>query len=171
MKAIVPLLTLVTALALESVTSAQIVHGVPGGYFGGGGLYSGGGSALGIPNTSPAYHLTPSGDTSRGMFRGFSYSPYSYSSPSYGLLSPSYGGTSPHFGFGTSSPLGFTVPAYDAGYRSTPYGGPSSVRFSRSYADTFRSDRFLNPTPGENFYATGIGCTPTWRVHGRVRPW
>ena len=191
MKAISIAITLMSTLAWGAAASAQYGYGVPGGYFGSGGLYSGAGSPSGINNASPAYGAMPYGTGSASMFRGFTYSPYTYSSPSYGLLSPSFGGPSSSLGFGTASNLGFTVPTYTVpmdkvsrssgpietvtsdrersphfGYLTSSYGGQSS-----SGRVTFRSGGLLSPVDAVSFYGTGFGCSPTWRSHTRIRPW
>lgn len=172
MKALVFTLTLTVALAWGTVASAQFGQGVPGGYFGSGGLY-GGGSPQGIPNSSPSFGGMPSGQGSSPLFQGFTYSPYNYSSPSYGRLTPT---------FGTPSRLGFTVPTYEVpidtspiyGARrlsptgATPYFGDRSYS---SYRYLSRSGRFRSQNYVANFYSTGFGFSPTWRTYGYVRPW
>lgn len=188
MKAIVLLFTLTAALAYGSVASAQYGSGVPGGYFGGGGLSSGGngggwggGSTFGIPGSGPSYGGLSSGAGSGALFRGFTYSPYDYSSPSYGRLSPSFGGSSSGLGFGTASSLGFPVPTYGvngpyAGYGAFSYRVPShEIPYfgspSHLYGTTFRPVRDRSPAARVSYYATGFGYPPTGRPPLRVHSW
>lgn len=186
MKALVLMLSVTGALAWGAVASAQFGYGVPGGHFGSGGLYGGGGSPLGIQNSSLPYGSMSPGSGSNTLFQGFTYSPYNYSSPSYGLLSPSFGGASSSLRFGTSSPLGFTVPTYAVPTDTVPpYSAPTyreRLQFTaeaghsyggltRSARKVFRPDGFLSQAHGTNFYSTGFGFSPTWRNRFHVRPW
>lgn len=182
MKAIVLLFTLTTALGWGSVVSAQYGYGGPGGYFGSGGLYSGGGggSSFGVTNSVPSFGLQP-GVGSGAQFRGFTYSPYDYSSPSYGRLSPSFGGHSSGLGLGTASSLGFPVPTYGAsgsyaGNGASFYGGlSSSVPYfgspSHLYGTSLRPVRYRSPAARVSFYATGFSYAPARRNLLRVHSW